>query len=102
MAAEENKINGFYDIGENQKVEMTVYSGDTEVSVTEKDVDGDVNGDNGINTDDIILTRRFITGGWGVSIIEEAADVDADDKYTARDVILMRRFVADGYDVELK
>ena len=63
---------------------------------------GDVNGDNGVNTDDIILTRRYITGGWGVSIIEKAADVDVDGKYTARDVILMRRFVAGGYNVELK
>lgn len=205
MAAEGEKMNGFYDIGEGENVEITVFSGDAEVSATEKNVDedeelelwyqnsnklgvtyaktvdgayygvvlvdgkglptkdstiyylnqktaeddegvdftmaikapqettdmslyiasdeegfklvniplnyavnvevytpGDVNGDNDINTDDIILTRRFITGGWGVSIIESAADVDADSKYTAKDVILMRRYVAGGYGVELK
>lgn len=204
MAADENKVNGFYDFGENENVEITVYSGDTEVSATEKDVDGDgeldqwyaeserlevtlkdaidnsyygamlvdgrglptkdskvyfldqdtakdmavsfnvnprlpdtatemslyvssnvrgfklinipvsyavsidnytpgdVNNDGTIDTSDIISTRRFITGGWGVTINEKAADVDADEKHSARDVILMRRFVAGGYNVELK
>lgn len=72
------------------------------VDSTGKAKPGDVNGDHSVNTDDIILTRRFITGGWGVSIIESAADVDADSKYTAKDVILMRRYVAGGYGVELK
>lgn len=65
-------------------------------------IPGDVNGDYSINADDIIRTRRFITGGWGISIITAAADVDADGKHSARDVILIRRFVAGGYGVVLK
>ena len=204
MAADADKANGFYDIGENEKVEMTVFSGDAEVSATAKDVDGDgeteqwykdsdkmgvkyleatdgayysivlvdgrglptkdskiyylnqekadgtdvefkagikapesttdmslyissnakdfklvnipvsyavgieshtpgdVDGNGKVEVLDITLTRRFITGGWGVVINEKAADVDADNDHTARDVILMRRFVAGGYNVELK
>ncbi len=204
MAAEGNKANGFYDLGSGENVKMTVFSGDTEVSATEKNVDGDeeleqwykdsnkigvtyteaidgayysivlvdgrglptkdskifylnqataegtdvefkagieapestvdmslyissnaegfklvnipvsyavgveyhtpgdVDGNGKIEVLDITLTRRFITGGWGVVINAKAADVDADSAYTARDVILMRRFVAGGYNVELK
>ena len=204
MAEDADKANGFYDIEANQKVELTVMSGDAEASVTEKDVDGDevldkwykdsnrigvvcsettdgayysillvdgrglptkdteiyylnqetatgdniefdikpilpedttdlsiyifsnaedfqlvtvplsyavdvesykpgdVDGNGKVEVLDITLTRRFITGGWGVVINDKAADVDADNDHTARDVILMRRYVAGGYNVELK
>ena len=61
---------------------------------------GDVNDNDVVDAQDIVLTRRYITGGWGVSINEKAADIDADVEYTARDVILLRRHVAGGYDIE--
>lgn len=63
---------------------------------------GDVNEDNDIDTKDIILTRRFVAGGYGASILEAAADVDANGEINSKDIILMRRFIAGGYGVELK
>ena len=62
---------------------------------------GDVDENGVIDTADIIATRRFITGGWGV-VNETAAGVDADGKHSAKDVILLRRYIACGYGVELK
>ncbi|MBR0146170.1 MAG: leucine-rich repeat protein [Eubacterium sp.] len=63
---------------------------------------GDVNGDKKVNTTDVVLIRRFIAGGYGVTINEAAADVNADGKYNAMDVVLIRRYIAGGYDVVLK
>lgn len=64
-------------------------------------IPGDVNGDQVINTADIILTRRYIVGGYDISIIEEAANVNGDDRINSADIILLRRYIAGGYDVEL-
>ena len=60
-------------------------------------IPGDVNGDSKVNTTDVILVRRFIAGGYDVSINKSAGDVNADGKVNATDVILMRRFIAGGY-----
>lgn len=62
---------------------------------------GDVNDDDQRNTGDIILTRRYIAGGYTVSINELAADVDENKEINVKDVILLRRFIAGGYGVEL-
>lgn len=63
---------------------------------------GDLNGDGTINTMDVILLRRLIAGGYGVTANETAADVNADGKKNATDVILIRRYIAGGYGVDLK
>ena len=62
---------------------------------------GDVDEDGDVDARDIILTRRFVAGGYGVSIHELAADVDASGEINSRDIILMRRYIAGGYGVEL-
>lgn len=64
-------------------------------------IPGDVNEDDERNVGDIILTRRYIAGGYGVSLVEPAADVDENDEINVKDVILLRRFIAGGYGVEL-
>lgn len=60
----------------------------------------DVNNDSKINTTDIILTRRYLAGGYDVSINTAAADVNGDSKANTTDIILIRRYIAGGYGVE--
>lgn len=62
---------------------------------------GDSNGDEVIDIKDVILMRRFITGGQAETIFEGASDVNKDDEVDVRDIVVTRRFVAGGYGVEL-
>lgn len=64
-------------------------------------IPGDVNGDEKVNTADIILLRRYVVGGYDVTINTKAGNVNADGKVNSADIILLRRYVAGGYDVEL-
>ena len=63
---------------------------------------GDVNCDGKINALDVNLTRRYIVGGYDVSIDALAADVNGDARVDAKDVNNLRRYIAGGYGVELK
>ncbi|MBQ8399986.1 MAG: InlB B-repeat-containing protein [Clostridia bacterium] len=63
---------------------------------------GDVNEDGLINTTDVVALRRFIAGGYGISIHELAADTNNDGILNTTDVVAIRRFIAGGYGVELK
>ena len=58
---------------------------------------GDLDGDTIVNSRDTILLRRFIAGGYDVSINDRAADVDCDDSIGTKDIIIMRRHIAGGY-----
>ena len=71
------------------------------ISVVEY-ISGDVDENGEVNSRDIVLTRRFVAGGYDVSILEVAADVDASGDVNSRDIVLMRRYVAGGYGVELE
>lgn len=62
---------------------------------------GDANGDGEIGVKDIILLRRFITGGSNIEIHEETADINKDGYVNVKDVILIRRYITGGYGVEL-
>lgn len=62
---------------------------------------GDVNEDNEVDAKDIILTRRFLAGGYGATINEAAANVTGDDKLDVKDIVMLRRYIAGGYGVEL-
>ena len=62
---------------------------------------GDLNDDGIINTTDVVRLRRYIAGGYGISINEAAGDVNADGILNTTDVVKIRRFVAGGYGVEL-
>lgn len=65
-------------------------------------IPGDVNDDGSITTLDVVSIRRYLAGGYGTKIIEEAADVNGDGSITTTDIILIRRYIAGGYGVELK
>lgn len=62
---------------------------------------GDLNGDDVVNSRDVIHARRYIVGGYAQDVNLAAADVNNDLKVDTTDVILMRRHLAGGYDVEL-
>lgn len=62
---------------------------------------GDLNGDEKVNTTDVILLRRYIAGGYQVSVNNAAADVNGDGIRNITDVILLRRYITGGYGVEL-
>ena len=81
--------------------DVTVETESGSISVI-KYIPGDVNSDNEVNTKDIIMIRRYIAGGYKVSIIKEAADVDANNDINAKDIIMIRRYIAGGYGVVLK
>ena len=63
---------------------------------------GDVDGDGKVTTKDSILIRRYLLGGWNVTINEDTADVDKDGKITLKDSILIRRYLLGGWNVVLK
>lgn len=63
---------------------------------------GDANGDNDINTTDVVYIRRAVAGGYGVTINEAAADVNDDGLISSTDLVWIRRFVAEYPGVILK
>jgi hypothetical protein len=68
----------------------------------EKSLTGDVNGDGNINLKDVVLMRRYIAGGWGVTLDEKVADVNGDNTVNLKDVVMLRRYIAGGWNVTLK
>ena len=62
---------------------------------------GDANGDGSVALKDVVLIRRFIAGGWNVSLDISVADVNDDGTVNLKDVVLIRRFIAGGYNVTL-
>ena len=65
-------------------------------------IPGDVNEDGELNALDVNLLRRYIVGGYDVTIHLLAADVNTDGEIDAQDVNNIRRYIAGGYDIELK
>ena len=65
-------------------------------------VPGDLNGDAFVNTTDVVSLRRYIAGGYGISLSEDKADLNADGFVNTTDVVTLRRYIAGGYGVELK
>lgn len=65
-------------------------------------VAGDANGDGVLDLKDVIRIRRFLAGGWNVTLIEAASDVDADRAVTLQDAVLILRSLAGGWDVTLQ
>lgn len=64
-------------------------------------IPGDVTGDGMVTSSDTAYLRRYIAGGYGVTINEDAGDVNADGLLTSVDVAYIRRFIAGGYNIEL-
>ncbi len=102
VAGEEFEIklesNGIQDV-DIHDVDVKIENGN--VTVVDY-LPGDLNGDNKVNSGDIILLRRHVAGGYEQTINELACDVNNDGKKNSGDIILVRRYVAGGYDVVLK
>ena len=62
---------------------------------------GDVSGDGAVNAKDVTIIRRFIAGGYGITVQESVADVNKDGTVNAKDVTVLRRFIAGGYGITL-
>ncbi|MBR2366382.1 MAG: dockerin type I repeat-containing protein, partial [Oscillospiraceae bacterium] len=59
-------------------------------------------GDGAINSKDVTLMRRFLAGGYSVTLTNELiADTNKDGVVNAKDVTILRRYLADGYGVVL-
>lgn len=64
-------------------------------------IPGDANGDGLVNTTDVVYIRRYVAGGYGITINEAAADVNNDGLINTTDAVYIRRYIAGGYNVEL-
>jgi len=62
---------------------------------------GDANNDGSVTVKDAVMIRRWLVGGWNVTINEDNADVDGDSCVTVKDVILIRRYLSEDWDVSL-
>ncbi len=62
---------------------------------------GDVDDDGKIGAKDITTLRRYLAGGWDVTINDVKSDVNADGNVDAKDVTVLRRYLAGGWGVTL-
>ena len=62
---------------------------------------GDVNKDGAIDLKDVTSIRRYLAGGYGVTVDVNIADVTKDGKVDLKDVTHIRRYLAGGYGVEI-
>jgi C1A family cysteine protease len=77
---------------------------ETEWSISEPEITvvfGDVNEDGDINAKDVTQLRRYLAGGWNVTINMANSDVNGDDTVNAKDVTQLRRYLAGGWNVTL-
>lgn len=96
-------VNLSYDSGDIfdsnvELIDISIQNGS--VSVVDY-LPGDLNGDQKVNSGDIILLRRHVAGGYAQTINEAAGDVNNDGKKNSGDIILIRRYIAGGYGVVL-
>ena len=82
--------------------ETTATTTETTTTTPEpKGTKGDVNGDGTVNLKDVVLLRRYIASGWGVTLDETIADVNGDGKVNLKDAVMLRRFIAGGWGIAL-
>lgn len=63
---------------------------------------GDVNDDGQVTSTDVVYLRRYIAGGYGITINEAAGDVNNDGVLTSTDVVYIRRYIVGGYGIILR
>ena len=64
-------------------------------------VKGDVTGDGKVKLNDVTMIKKYIAGGYGVTINESLADVTGDGKVKLNDVTKIKKYIAGGYGVTL-
>ena len=87
-----------YDV-DLQNVACAVTNGAVTVSTR---VAGDANGDGMLDLRDVVLLRRFLAGGWNVTLATENMDVDGDGVLSLKDSTLLSRYLAGGWNVTLR
>ena len=60
---------------------------------------GDLNMDGTVNLKDAVLLRRYIAGGWDVTLDETLANVNGDKQVNLKDVVVLRRYIAGGWNI---
>ena len=87
-----------FDVDINE-VEFAVISGGIEV--TDR-IAGDANEDGIIDLKDVVIIRRWLAGGWDVTVDASNSDVNGDKIVDLKDVVLIRRYLSGGWGVVLQ
>lgn len=64
-------------------------------------VSGDANGDTIIDLKDVVVIKRYLAGGWDVTLDSAAADVNHDGEVNLKDAVILRRYLAGGWGIKL-
>ena len=80
------------------RVELEFYTDSNAVDIRR----GDVNEDGDINAKDVTTLRRFLAGGWNVTINDVNSDINGDGEVNAKDVTMLRRALAGGWGIVLE
>lgn len=83
------------DIEENN----VVFSIDNGSATVLDHVPGDVNGDDGLTSKDLLRLARYFAG-WEVEVNENALDINGDGNVNSKDLLRLARYLA-GWDVEI-
>ena len=83
------------DIEENN----VVFSIDNGVATVLDHVPGDINGDDGLTSKDLLRLARYFAG-WDVEVNENALDINGDGNVNSKDLLRLARYLA-GWDVEI-
>ena len=68
---------------------------------TAKTVNGDADGNGGVDLRDVVLLTRTLAGGWDTRVCTANMDVNGDGLINLKDVTLIRRYLAGGWNVTL-
>ena len=83
------------DIEENN----VVFSIDNGSATVLDHVPGDINGDDGLTSKDLLRLARYFAG-WEVEVNENALDINGDGNVNSKDLLRLARYLA-GWDVEI-
>ena len=83
------------DIEENN----IVFSIDNGSATVLDHVPGDINGDDGLTSKDLLRLARYFAG-WDVEVNENALDINGDGNVNSKDLLRLARYLA-GWDVEI-
>ena len=85
----------------NADLENVLFTVENGFVTVQNRLPGDVNGDGTVNLKDAAVLRRFLAGGWDVTVDEKNADVDADSRVTLKDVACITRYLSGGWNITL-
>lgn len=83
------------DIEENN----VVFSIDNGSATVLDHVPGDINGDDGLTSKDLLRLARYFAG-WDVDVNENALDINGDGNVNSKDLLRLARYLA-GWDVDI-